>query len=125
VRHSTAQDFIARTDIGMSPWPVTKMIGSSMWVPKPPRHVHVGIECSGMHADHIVAPVTQALAGLVIDVDNSRLLVMQEACIRRMVDEPARPSCVRRVLARVGVRRRTMMCTNHQAIVSTTRFGVV
>jgi hypothetical protein len=78
-----------------------------------------------MHADHLVAAVAQALAGLVIDVDNSRLLVVQEACIRRVVDELARSSCVTRAQARVGVRWRTMMCTNHQAIVSTTRFGVV
>ena len=33
MRKSTAPAFIARTDIGMSPWPVMKMIGMWMFAP--------------------------------------------------------------------------------------------
>ena len=45
------------------------------------------IEIAGMHADQLVAGVTEAFARLAVHVDHGRLVVEQEEGVRRAVDE--------------------------------------
>src|SRR6516164_2340133 len=51
--------------------------------------VQAGIEVARMHPGHFLPAITQALARLVIDIDNGLVLVEQEETIRCVVDNAA------------------------------------
>src|SRR5271166_2952507 len=52
--------------------------------------VQAGIEVARMHSDHLLAAVTQARAGLPVDIENGLVLVEQEETIRRVIDQAAK-----------------------------------
>ena len=57
--------------------------------PRDRRLVEARIEIAGVHADHLLAAVAEAFAGLAVDIDHVELLVQQEKRVHRVVDKGA------------------------------------